>query len=1017
MPKVLRMNRSLLGWIVLVISTTVVLGDELPDIYDTQEVSERLRTPAEALAAIELPDGFKATLFAAEPDVRQPIALTTDHRGRLWVVENYTYAERERNFDTSTQRDRILIFEDVDGDGQFDKRTVFWDQGKKVTSVEVGFGGVWVLAAPELLFIPDRDGDDRPDGDPEVILNGWDDERIRHNIVNGLRWGPDGWLYGRHGIQATSLVGSPGTPPEHRVQMECAIWRYHPTRRQVEVVVRGTTNPWGMDWDQHGQLFFINTVIGHLWHVVPGAYYQRMYGDHFDPHVYQLLPQTADHFHWDVSEESWSDTKRKGVTSGTDKAGGGHAHQGMMIYAGDNWPDKYRGQLFTFNFHGRRINVDRLERHGATYTGRHENDFMRSGDPWFRGIEMVYGPDGGVYIADWSDIGECHENDGVHRSSGRLFKIVYGDTTPMSHDLSKRSSLELVKLLGHRNEWFSRHARRLLQERAVAEKGNASQIMSDQELTEVIDHLRRDFESSDALPHRLRVMWALYSVGAANETWLIDRLADLNEHVRCWAVQLIIDQGAPTLKARKALESLAAKEESGLVLSFLASALHRLPHQERWVLASQLASHQVFANDSHFPLFVWYGIQPAVSGFPGEAVKLAKRSRLPLLREHLARRLTEEVKHQPQAVNDLVKLISVEETDEATDILRGMHAALQGRSKVAAPADWDRVESAFAGSKSEAGELARDLSVMFGSGQALEDLIQLVKSDGTPFDVRRRAIRALVSARAEGFASTLQQLLTKRYINVEAIRGLAAYQDPETASLLLKHFERFYQPAKTEAISTLVSRPEYCSVLLDAIQSGTIERDEVSPFQIRQMQLFEIPKLNDQISRLWPELQQIPAKKQKQIANYQKQLTPEVLSQADLSQGRLLFRQHCGKCHKLFDDGETIGPPLTGTQRNQLNYLLENIVDPSATVSKDYQLSIVLTDDGRVLNGVLLSQDEQTITLRTTDERLVLSRDQIETIRESALSLMPDQQLDVMSADQVRDLIAYLMSPSQVPLP
>ena len=1011
------MNRSFLGWIVLVISTTVVLGDELADIYDTQEVSERLRTPAEALAAIKLPEGFEATLFAAEPDVRQPIALTTDHRGRLWVVENYTYAERERNFDTSTQRDRILIFEDADGDGQFDKRTVFWDQGKKVTSVEVGFGGVWVLAAPELLFIPDRDGDDRPDGEPEVILNGWDDDRIRHNIVNGLRWGPDGWLYGRHGIQATSLVGSPGTPPERRVQMECAIWRYHPTRRQLEVVVRGTTNPWGMDWDQHGQLFFINTVIGHLWHVVPGAYYQRMYGDHFDPHVYQLLPQTADHFHWDVSEESWSDTKRKGVTSGTDKAGGGHAHQGMMIYAGDNWPDKYRGQLFTFNFHGRRINVDRLERHGATYVGRHGNDFMRSGDPWFRGIEMVYGPDGGVYIADWSDIGECHENDGVHRSSGRLFKIVYGDTTPMSHDLSKRSSLELVKLLGHHNEWFSRHARRLLQERAVNEKGNARQSMSDQDLTEVIEHLRRDFESSDALPHRLRVMWALYSVGAANEAWLIDRLADLNEHVRCWAVQLIIDQGAPTSKARKALESLAAKEESGLVLSFLASALHRLPHQERWVLASRLASHQAFANDSHFPLFVWYGIQPAVSGFPNQAVKLATRSRLPLLREHLARRLTEEVNHQPQAVNDLVKLISVEKIDEATDIMRGMHAALQGRRQIAAPADWDRVESAFAGSKSEAGELARDLSVMFGSGQALEDLIELVKSDGTPFDVRRRAIRALVSARAEGFAVTLQELLPKRYVNVEAIRGLAAYQDPDTASLLLKHFERFYQPAKTEAISTLVSRPEYCAVLLDAIQSGTIERDEVSPFQIRQMQLFEIPKLNDRISRLWPELQQIPAQKQKQIANYQRQLTPEVLSKADLSKGRLLFRQHCGKCHKLFDDGESIGPPLTGTQRNQLNYLLENIVDPSASVSKDYQLSIVLTDDGRVLTGVLLSQDEQTITLRTTDERLVLSRDQIEIIRESALSLMPDQQLDVMSADQVRDLIGYLMSPSQVPLP
>ena len=312
--------------------------DAFPAAFNTQELTERFRSPAEALASLELPEGFQATLFAAEPDVRQPIALATDDRGRLWVVENYTYAEADTNFEVERQRDRILIFEDADNDGSFDSRKVFWDQGVRVTSVEVGFGGVWVLAAPNLLFIPDRDGDDVPDGKPQVLLNGWDGGRVRHNIVNGLRWGPDGWLYGRHGIQATSLVGTPETAPEHRTQLECGIWRYHPSRRVFEMVARGTTNPWGMDWDEHGQLFFINTVIGHLWHVVPGAYYQRMYGDHFDPHVYQLLPQNADHYHWNIADERWSETKKIGVTSKTDEAGGGHAHQGMMIYAGDNWP-------------------------------------------------------------------------------------------------------------------------------------------------------------------------------------------------------------------------------------------------------------------------------------------------------------------------------------------------------------------------------------------------------------------------------------------------------------------------------------------------------------------------------------------------------------------------------------------------------------------------------------------------------------------------------------------------------
>ena len=190
-------------------------ADEFPKLFNTQNETEKFLTPKEALARVTVPDGFKVSLFAAEPDVQQPIAMATDERGRLWVAENYTYAERETNFETKL-KDRIVILEDSNDDGEFDKRTVFWDQASKLTSIEVGLGGVWALCAPDLLFIPDRDRDDLPDSEPVVMLTGWDDDRVRHNIVNGLRWGPDGWLYGRHGILTTSLVGAPETAPEHR---------------------------------------------------------------------------------------------------------------------------------------------------------------------------------------------------------------------------------------------------------------------------------------------------------------------------------------------------------------------------------------------------------------------------------------------------------------------------------------------------------------------------------------------------------------------------------------------------------------------------------------------------------------------------------------------------------------------------------------------------------------------------------------------------------------------------------
>ena len=274
--------------------------------------------------------------------MQNPIAITTDERGRIWVVENYTWAGSNLGGWDTKLSDRIVILEDTDGDGQHDKRTVFWDQGRKATSVEVGFGGVWVLNLPQLLFIPDENRDDVPDGPPLVVLDGIDEHAVGHTPANGLKWGPDGWLYARHGIQGTSSIGKPDASESQRVKINTGIWRYHPVRGTVEAVMHGMTNSWGFDFNEHGEMFAINTVIGHLWHVVPGAHVKRMYGTDINPHSYGLIEQTADHVHWDTGE-SWGDV-RKGVTDKTSAAGGGHAHIGLMIYQGDNWPAEYRGK-------------------------------------------------------------------------------------------------------------------------------------------------------------------------------------------------------------------------------------------------------------------------------------------------------------------------------------------------------------------------------------------------------------------------------------------------------------------------------------------------------------------------------------------------------------------------------------------------------------------------------------------------------------------------------------------------
>lgn len=220
----------------------------------------------EAASRMTVPDGFRVTLFAGEPDVVQPIAMTTDERGRLWVVECLSYPAWQRE---GEGKDRVLIFEDGDGDGRFDSRRVFFDKGRNLAGIAVGLGGVWLCSAPELIFIPDRNRDDQPDGPLEAVLDGWTLE-AKHNMVNGLTWGPDGWLYGCHGILADSKIGRPGTSDVERVVLNCGVWRYHPTRKAVEVVAHGATNPWGIAFNEQGQMFIANCVIKHLFHVVPG---------------------------------------------------------------------------------------------------------------------------------------------------------------------------------------------------------------------------------------------------------------------------------------------------------------------------------------------------------------------------------------------------------------------------------------------------------------------------------------------------------------------------------------------------------------------------------------------------------------------------------------------------------------------------------------------------------------------------------------------------------------------------
>jgi putative membrane-bound dehydrogenase-like protein len=961
--------------------------------------------PAEAPGRMTLPDGFRATLFAGEPDVVQPIAMATDDRGRLWVAECYSYPQWTKE---KEGKDRILIFEDKDGDGRFHTRKVFYDKIANISGLQVGFGGVWVCATPNLLFIPDKNGDDVPDGPPVVVLDGWD-LSAKHNVFNSLTWGPDGWLYGCNGIMSNSKVGKPGTPPEQRVALNCGVWRYHPTKEIFEAVAHGTTNPWGLDFDDYGQMFITNCVIKHLWHVVPGAHFQRMYGLDINPNSYGLLESCADHIHWGGG--SW--TESRGGQGKHDQPGGGHAHAGALVYLGDNFPDTYRNHVFMCNIHGNRLNDDILERHGSGYVAHHNKDFLLANDPWFRGLSLQASADGGLFVSDWTDTGECHNYDKVDRTNGRIYKVTYGKPAPFQGDVAKLSDAELVKLQLHRNDWQVRHARQVLQERAAAgklEKGTQ-------------EALRKILRENADVTRQLRALWTLHVTGGADEKLLLDMLASPREELRGWAVQLGLEDRKPSAALLSRLAEMAAKDPSPFVRLYLASALQRLLPGQHWAIAEALVGHGEDAADAYLPLMIWYGVEPLVTDDTERFAGLILKAKIPLIRENVARRLASQGGNAADSASwglrSLLQLFGrVEDAAVQLDILHGIHEAFAGRRQVPRPNDWPAVYQKLSQSPSaEVRDQALLLAVLFDDPQAMASLRKLV-TDGTgTAAARQNALQALIRKKSPDLVPLLQSLLTDRAVRDAALRGLASYGDESTPEAILRQYPSLNEEEKADAIHTLASRPAYAHALLDAIEQGKVARQDVSAFTVRQLQGLNDKKINDKLTKVWGVLRPASQEKAALTARYKALLTADYLAKGDRSQGRLIFARTCASCHVLFGEGGKIGPELTGSQRANLDYLLDNVLDPSAVVPYDYQVTLIQTKDGRLITGIIKQENEKVVTVQTQNEVLAVPKAEIDERTKSPISMMPEGLFAKMKDEEVRDLVAYLASPTQVPLP
>jgi putative membrane-bound dehydrogenase-like protein len=943
-------------------------------------------TPHEAVGAMHVPEGFQVNLYASEPMITQPMAFCWDDRGRLWVAENRDYENRNTGF-ASSGDSRIVILEDTDRDGVADQRKVFLDGIPFPAGIAVGFGGLWLGAPPNLLFVPDRDGDDRADQeDIEVRLTGWgiDD---RHETINSLHWGPDGWLYGCQGFATNSRVGKPAqrqyTRPADQqfpdplqydgptTQINGGVWRYHPTKERFEVVAHGFSNPWGIDYDAKGQLFITACVIPHLWHVIPGGVYHRQGGQHFNPYVYQDIRTIADHRHRS-------------------------AHGGARIYLSDAFPKEYRGQIFMANIHEHAVLADVLEPRGSGFVGHHGSDFLLANNAQWVGFGIEIAPDGSLLVLDWHDGNICG-SDVLNKETGRVFRIAPTDSRAASWpgryaDLGQMTDAQLAALQLRDSGWHARRARLLLQSRASHRPLEADAVAG----------LRDTYDSHANIDYRLRAMWALHATGQLSAPQLLQALEDPEPYVRAWAIQLLCEDRAPPREALERFAALAANDPSPVVRLYLAAALQRMELAERWAIARQLVRHNSDATDHNLPHMIWFGIEPAVPTDPSQALELASVSRIPLVARHIARRLADADQL------DAVAQAAAESIAVRESLLLGLRDALDGRFDVPAPASWNRVYRVLQSAGGKTAALALELAGQFGDTQAAATMLATVASQDASLVERRQAIRELSRRKHPQLQPLLVDLLGDSSLRRDAIRAAAAYQDAALARELLDRYHSFTADEKLDAVHSLAARSSWGRLLTQAIDQGKVPRSDIPAYVARLLRRM----VGAQFSEVWGPIDQLDADRESQFARYGQLLSAEALGAASRQAGEEVFGRSCQTCHKLGGRGGDIGPELTGANRSNLEYLLGNILTPSAVIQDAYRMQIVLTDEGRVYSGILAGENEHQIQLRVPDlpQPVVIAKSAIESRETASVSMMPDGLLANLTDEQVRDLFAYLMS-------
>ena len=955
------------------------------------------------VAGMKLVAGFQAELIAAEPDLHQPVAMAIDERGRLWVAEAYGYPNRQPE---GQGKDRIIILEDNDGDGGFETKKVFVDKLNLVSGLEVGFGGVWVGAAPYLLFIPDQNRDDLPDGPPQVLLDGWGFQDT-HETLNSFTWGPDGWLYGCHGVFSNALVGKPGTPDAERIRVRAAIWRYHPVRHAFELFAAGGSNQWGLDFNSVGHLFMTHCRSFHggggTTYVVRNGHYWNQGNNNFAPFISNRGADFAPELKNFLLASARYDSGEGGAGKpGTTAVYGGHSHVGTMIYLGDNWPDTYRDHLFTHNLHGHQLNHQVNVRTGSAYETFHAgSDLLFAPDPTYMAVDLHYGPDGAVYVIDWVDTQHCHNprDELWDRTNGRLYRVAWAATyRPVKVDLAAKSDVELAALHTHKSEWYVRTARRLLQERAATRGIDVAALAA----------LRAQAaEAKSEIVAQLRALWTLHVTGHLASAQLGAALAHPSETVRAWAIQLAVDHAAAPAVSGADLARFAANDPSAAVRLAVASAVPALPLADRWAVVAALATHGEDAADRYLPKMTWFAAAPAVEGDIPRALDLAETTALPTLADSIRWF----VARTPAGREQLAARIAAMSEAAAARALRVLAFALESEAGLKMPAGWAEVAARFSTAADPAVRGAYEqLSALFGDKTVLVAIRARLATTATPLAERRRALDLLKRAGDTESTAVLVGLLGDKDLRGAAIPLLGTAADaPAAANGLMAQFGALNPAERTAALAALTSRPALAVPLLHAVQSGAFEKKSLTALHARQLRNLKNPEVTTLLDRVWGKTSESSAELKATVARLKRTYNEAPVWSYEVAAGKKVFEKACIACHAIDStSGSKLGPNLAGTWRNGLDYFLENIVDPNAVVGADFQLNLVTKRDGTVVAGMIDKETDTVLAIRTVTETVNVPKADIKSREVTPQSLMPPGLLEALPEREALELLKFL---------